>query len=437
MVYLILKWDFNGGLMEREVHSMADYFKILEELGTENYIFRGQNNPYYGITASGFRPYLGGFSTNKIYDLKKITKDFTNKIIRKLSSEEKEHIYAFSQHHGIPTNLIDFTYSPLIGLFFSCYGNETIKFTTEELVKLNPYEFVEKLEEDKNIKEILIHNLSNKISKKTLTQHTEIYLISKNKLIDISYFAVKEKETNLFVLLKKEKFMEFLIKEIDQKIENMGLIKSWLINLIDNYENNNLNFFGSKEHYFYEDENNNKNNALSEFRELIRNGEIKTLDKVLNKLLEYILENIPFKQIIKWDIINPEKQYYFSTSFTAAKCYSLLLFNLFYLAENSYEACNLKLDFHCLYQPPEIFDRIINQKGLFLSQFYSLNRDSVYTYNHLTKEKIIPDITIKIFNSKKILKELKILGIDSGFIFNDIDNIARSIVKDHTDKLNK
>lgn len=107
------------------------------------------------------------------------------------------------------------------------------------------------------------------------------------------------------------------------------------------------------------------------------------------------------------------------------------------MVENSHETCNLKLDFYCLYQPPEIFDRIINQKGLFLSQFYSLNRDSVYTYNHLTKEKIIPDITIKIFNSKKILKELKILGIDSGFVFNDIDNIAKSIVRDHMDKLYK
>lgn len=246
MVYLILKCDSNGGFMEREVNSISDYFKILEELGTENYIFRGQNNPYYGITASGFRPYSGGFSTDKIYDLKKITKDFTNKIIRKLSSEDKEHIYAFSQHHGIPTNLIDFTYSPLIGLFFSCYGNETIKFTTEELVNLNPYEFVEKLGENKNVKEILIHNLSNKISKNTLTQHTEIYLISKNKLIDISSFTVKEKETNLFVLLKKEKFMEFLIKEIDQKIEKISTTKSWLINLIDNYENNNLSFLKVK-----------------------------------------------------------------------------------------------------------------------------------------------------------------------------------------------
>lgn len=423
--------------MGREVNSISDYFKILEELGTENYIFRGQNNPYDGITASGFRPYSGGFGTDKIYDLKKITRDFTNKIIRKLSSEEKKHIYAFSQHHGIPTNLIDFTYSPLIGLFFSCYGKETIKFTTEELVNLNPYEFVENLEEDKNIKEILIDNLSNKISKKTLTQHTEIYLINKKNLIDISSFVVKEKEANLFVLLKKEKFMKFLIKEIDQKLENIDLIKSWLINVIDNYEKNNFNFFENTEYYFYGDENNNRNNALSKFSELIKNGDINTLDTVLDKLFEYILENIPFKQVNKWDIINPEKQNYIGTSFTAAKCYSLLLLNLFYLVENSHEPCNLKLDFYCLYQPPESFDRIINQKGLFISQFYSLNRDSIYTYNHLTKEKIIPDITIKIFNSKKILKELKILGIDSGFVFNDIDNIAKSIVRDHMDKLNK
>ncbi len=41
--------------MEREVNSISDYFKIIEEIGTDNYIFRGQNNPYDGIIASEFR----------------------------------------------------------------------------------------------------------------------------------------------------------------------------------------------------------------------------------------------------------------------------------------------------------------------------------------------------------------------------------------------
>jgi hypothetical protein len=42
-----------------------------------------------------------------------------------LTDMQRDNFLAFSQHHGIPTNLIDFSYSPLISLFFSCYGSNS------------------------------------------------------------------------------------------------------------------------------------------------------------------------------------------------------------------------------------------------------------------------------------------------------------------------
>ena len=42
------------------VKTVSEYIKIIEKLGMEDYIYRGQTHPYYGIKASGFRPYLGG-----------------------------------------------------------------------------------------------------------------------------------------------------------------------------------------------------------------------------------------------------------------------------------------------------------------------------------------------------------------------------------------
>lgn len=74
--------------MKREINKLSEFFIILEEIGTKNYIFRGQNNPYSGIVASGVRPYKGRFNNDKFYNFKKISNDFKNKIIRKTSLSE-------------------------------------------------------------------------------------------------------------------------------------------------------------------------------------------------------------------------------------------------------------------------------------------------------------------------------------------------------------
>ena len=95
------------------VDSVSDYIKELEKLGIDDYIYRGQNEPYFGIRANGFRTYLGGWTSDKIYNIDEISKNYYDKIVSKLTAEEKKYFLAFCQHYGIPTNLIDFSYSPI------------------------------------------------------------------------------------------------------------------------------------------------------------------------------------------------------------------------------------------------------------------------------------------------------------------------------------
>ena len=42
------------------------------------------------------------------YNIDEISKNYYDKIVSKLTEEEKKYFLAFCQHYGIPTNLIDF-----------------------------------------------------------------------------------------------------------------------------------------------------------------------------------------------------------------------------------------------------------------------------------------------------------------------------------------
>jgi len=130
------KNQYNRGdnMITHKVKSISEYLSIIEELGISEYVYRGQNEPYYSIEASGFRPYLGGWDSDKIYDMEHLHSAFYNRIIGQISENQKKHFLAFCQHHGIPTNLVDMSYSPLVALFFACDGKNVQRFSIQEIL---------------------------------------------------------------------------------------------------------------------------------------------------------------------------------------------------------------------------------------------------------------------------------------------------------------
>lgn len=318
-----------------------------------------------------------------------------------------------------------------MALFFACHGKIERSFSLDQLVKKTSLEVLELLEKDNEFKEILIDSLKRVLKDKRETSYSEIYLIKKERLIDITDFVIDKEETNLVKLMIDEFFCKYLVDKIENVFdENTKYMYEWIENILKSYIDNDFDFFNFER---YSHPENEKDRQLEVFLNSLKNT--KEFSKEIEKLYNFVYINLLDKNIPFIDLFSKENQAHSSTSSIAARCYILLLINHLYLMKENNDWFNLNLDFYCSYQPPEIFDRIVNQKGMFITQTYIDNEDDIFPYQYLIKQRIIPDEIIKINNSNEILREIQYLGIDTGFIYNDIDNIAKSIVKEHLDAL--
>ncbi|GAA3403269.1 FRG domain-containing protein [Paenibacillus hodogayensis] len=382
---------------EHTITNVSQYLELIRENNYYHFIFRGQNEAYGGIQASGFRPYKGGWYTDTFYDIEGMKKEFYNKVIRRLSPDEREHFLAFCQHHGLPTNIVDFTRSPLVALFFACNG----KNQPTESGKPNNY--------------------------------AEIYLIDKTRLIDITDLLVKSKNENFFeVLVENVDVQKEILVKIEQLfLENTGEFIHWIKNLIECYENNHLDIYGDRNIDINEDdeldseETSGQCYSLTDYKDKIKNDGVNSL----KELYIYVSSEIEDENITHSDnyYINDLEYGYYCNEAIGAKIYLALLINLLQIFINIKERIDIRLDIYFTYQPPDLFDRITNQKGLFIYQPYLYGVESVYKYGVLNYQSIIPDITVKVENYNNILKELNYLGINLESIYGDFDNIARSI----------
>ena len=98
-----------------KISSVSEYVEIIKNYNLDSCISRGENAQYPTLEAAAFR-------RNSSLDIKEMVDEFQSYIGNTLTEMQNKHFLAFSQHHGLPTNLLDFTYSPLISLYFACLG---------------------------------------------------------------------------------------------------------------------------------------------------------------------------------------------------------------------------------------------------------------------------------------------------------------------------
>lgn len=123
----VLLRDLNPGnrrVVQREVHSWPEFVATIQGWqGFRNWCFRGQANADWKLKSSLSRHIEVAKVSSEVWGLQesRIRRIFRRKshlFLNEMPADEIEWL-ALMQHHGAPTRLLDFTWSPYVAAFFA------------------------------------------------------------------------------------------------------------------------------------------------------------------------------------------------------------------------------------------------------------------------------------------------------------------------------
>ncbi|MGM1513204.1 FRG domain-containing protein [Bacillus cereus group sp. BceL212] len=369
--------DRPGHIPEKEVvDDLASYIKLFSDGQLENYYFRGEPTNYQDTISSalrgkGLHSYIEiKEEFHKEYPFFYMKNKFKREVWHKLSSDERMHFSAFSQHHGIPTNLIDITSSPLVALYFACQEFEAPGGNKQDFDQERGFVY---LFEDSFVD---ITNILNKFEDDDIL---ELFAYNRrNAFIDMY---------NIFLDFQNKhpkKFYQYLKKLNEEYYAYFGRMPG--------------------EHLILED----LPNPQGHYEIIIT----AATDKIINN--DDKLKKI-YNQI---DDIS-------DVVFLYTASLQIFLKNLLDGEEFTHWFENIMPNFK--YEPILSFERGRNQQGLFIYQTYLNYIHSPFKIRTLTRQRVSLDKIFVINNKKKILDELDFIGINEKFIYGDYDNIAKYI----------
>lgn len=375
-----------------EINSLNEYINFISKHNLDNFISRGENKKFDNIIASAFRYQHPIMFQDMIFK-------FYESIGNDVTSMQRENFIAFSQHHGIPTNLIDFSTSPLVSLFFACYEAGT-----------------------------------------NSSDCGYVHFIDNNRLINISdmmmYFNFEE---NIFQnLMRFESSVALLIPKLYKYVhthfqEIQLMIVEWANKLkLDKMVKKKYKLLFPIVNEFYKTWKTKPYYALADYSKKILDQLIKSNQSDQGDLTDFILWDDYIKNChsLFKDILDKLQYVYSNDVILILILMRTVLGELYDFSFSKEFIKSISLPFYFAYYPPNILSRVENQMSMFIYQLYyddELADSYIDGISNRIIQKIIPDFTIKINNTEKILGTLDSLGINLKFIYNDYDNIAKYI----------
>lgn len=364
------------------VDNLSKYIEIVESLQkdaytqtkrpilyrgeTDNYYQHNNNQPYFNASAFRERSVEGyeGYEKGKNLPFQNNIESFKYEVWAELDDDTRNSFLAYSQHHGIKTNLIDFSLNPLISLYFAV--------------------------------ESYIDNVNN--NKRINTEKPGYVYILDVPVLDVTPLFEQTGETNLLDIITTK----------DKDLLDM------VINLLGDFSKDNNEFL--EQHFYLLCQDYYRNAHDDENEELvIEKGNDEDL---VSQIVEKIVQSEEHRYIR--DFYNR-----YHTDGPLYLYYLIVLRGYIELKKEKFLPIGREFSgaIPMVYKPIMNFKRGTNQNGIFLYQNYTVSPGGFLLDTQLIK----PTKIIKVENKGEIIRSLDNININSKFIYGDHSSIAQYI----------
>ena len=415
----------------KKVNNLNEFLELIDNNPVaQNAFFRGEsmNRP---IVASCYRE---KYYRASWHDLDNMIKEFYFEVGHQVNNIKEKNFLAFAQHHGLPTNLIDITETPLTALYFACENYKTDHNPCVHVFNKNRFWPIDNNYTNIEIRSLyddFLDELSPESNKKDSLIILDYIVRSYDSFHAKEYSKILVNNLKLARLYFDEEKDNPLINGIDNFLKNVN--KSDYIEVGLSLKSDILFSITSNEYNTYNKDRNrnrNKNKNKNKNRNRNKNRNYNNINNI--KIWKEIIDEITIKLFPSEGFMNLETKEYDFEKILAHHVYKLIFLSTFAfcLRKARDNATETFPEFPLmLYKTSVNFDRMKLQSGVFILQnvIYPNSCETIENKPMFIPQPIEPNLTIEILNPQQVLKQLENMKINGASIFGDPDNAAKYI----------